>query len=542
VLHAVFILSTWSKPTYWDFGDGNYLYISRRITQGVVLYRDILAPQPPMHFVAGAALARAGDAFFPPQYWHLAFRAFSLLLRSATAVLIFLMAARFFQAAAKNGTSGADETNGTKEEAAKGAGAPDARAYSVGLLAAAIFLFLPIGFWWQLGYQSEPLEIFFLLLAVWGVWSMERRGALIGAGIASALAAHTNMTAAPYFVCNAVFLLCRRPRSAPFYLAPFFILYFAIAFAAGAATDGAFWNNVLFNQAGTFPPPPMLWGYLAEKLPRMMNIVLGLEGQWLVVAAAGIGVFLLQGRFSGSNEESARLDRQRREYLVWSAIGHWLSICFTAKGGTVDYIFTIGEPFVAFFAACGLAGAWQWLRPLDGLRHARWGDTTPFLRAGGFALLVVFALLPPVYYMTRMLARELPADQAERVFFLIDHYTRPGDPLLAPPFYAVMTRRRVAAEYSENFIWTINYRNERRDGIEGPGVAKVLELASMLRAKKIPLVLLDMDQTGRIPEIRAALDAEYHQIESRVFETRNTRLTFWIPRDKPISHLRLFAE
>ena len=47
-----------------------------------------------------------------------------------------------------------------------------------------------------------------------------------------------------------------------------------------------------------------------------------------------------------------RLDtRPEREYLVWYSLALLLSALYVSKGGTGDYIFTIGEPAVALFAA-----------------------------------------------------------------------------------------------------------------------------------------------------------------------------------------------
>ena len=55
----VVVISTWGW-TYWDFGDGNYLYVGRRINEGLVPYRDILAPQPPLHLLLSAISQRVG--------------------------------------------------------------------------------------------------------------------------------------------------------------------------------------------------------------------------------------------------------------------------------------------------------------------------------------------------------------------------------------------------------------------------------------------------------------------------------------------------
>jgi hypothetical protein len=467
------VILSWGE-TYWDFGDGNYLYISRRLSEGITLYRDILAPQPPLHLVTGAALTRIGDAVFGPERWYFSFRAFSLLVRAATALLLFLLTSRALRSAA------------------------------AGLLAAAIWLWLPIGYWWQLGYQSEPLELLFLLLAVLGVWRMTPL-ALALAGLASALAAHTNMTAAPYFACNAIFLLARRPPLALWYLAPALAFYFLIATITNAATDGYFWNNVIFNQTGTFPPPSELAAYLSRKLPGMMSIVFALEGGWLLLAAAGVIAFARglaaapAAEAQAAGEPADPLARIRGEYLIWTAIGHWLSIGFTAKAARW-ITSSRSANFSRAVRGGGADGVLAAVASLAGLARARLGDTLPALPAIGFALLLFFALFNPLYYITSQLARELPAGRVREISYLIEHYTRPGDPILTPPFYAVITHRRVAAEYSENFIWSIIIPQRTPRPRRGRGVAKARELQAMLERKEIPLVLLDMPQTAKIPK------------------------------------------
>ena len=60
VVYAVLTASQMSRA-YVDFGDGNYLYISNRIAYGLIPYRDIMAPQPPMHLLLGAFMLGIGQ-------------------------------------------------------------------------------------------------------------------------------------------------------------------------------------------------------------------------------------------------------------------------------------------------------------------------------------------------------------------------------------------------------------------------------------------------------------------------------------------------
>ena len=62
IVTVVLIVPLWDL-TYWDFGDGNYLYIGRRILEGLTPYEDILAPQPPLHLLMAAGSQWFGGLF-----------------------------------------------------------------------------------------------------------------------------------------------------------------------------------------------------------------------------------------------------------------------------------------------------------------------------------------------------------------------------------------------------------------------------------------------------------------------------------------------
>ena len=138
VVYAVVVVFSWNLG-HLDFGDGNYMYISWRVMNGATLYRDILAPQPPMHFLIGAALIKCGGLFTHPLY---AFRCYSLLLHLLSMFLVYKCTVRL--------ASGGDAFSAVEWRPA-------------GLWAAALYLLIPIGFWWTCGYQSEPTEMLFIL-------------------------------------------------------------------------------------------------------------------------------------------------------------------------------------------------------------------------------------------------------------------------------------------------------------------------------------------------------------------------------------------
>lgn len=507
---AAVVASTWGW-TYWDFGDGNYLYVGRRINDGLVPYRDILAPQPPLHLLTAAWSQRIG-AWFGSDL--LGARVFSLLVRMAQAALVYVCALKLFRSA------------------------------WTAALAGAIYLWLPIGFWWSLCLMSENLEIVFLLVAFLGVLSLRERWILL-AGAASALAMHCNMTGVPYFLVNLLFLACRRPRLAVYYASTGLGVWIGGGALAWMWAGPAYLENVVLNQAGSFPRADILalsgqtpFDYYWGKISSQGGNVLALNTGWFVLALGALSLRV---------KEACRLDPGgepylRWEYAAWSALGMFLSIGFTMKGGTMDYIFVLGEPALALFAADGLARLSVFLFPRGrALGALRFRHTLPILRVVFPACLVaLLAFHPRSVQQIRMVLREeiaeLPEREVERVREMIEAYAQPGDMILAPPFYAYLTNTIVAGELAENYLWSIKVMNEIADGVEGEGIYKMREIAGMIRRREIPLVMLDMNLTGNAPFVRQALLQHYVPLEPGILRTRNTPLELWVPRGTAITH------
>jgi hypothetical protein len=142
---------------------------------------------------------------------------------------------------------------------------------------------------------------------------------------------------------------------------------------------------------------------------------------------------------------------------------------------------------------------------------------------------------------------ELPESEVRRLVGVIETYTAPNDFILAPPFYAYITHRRVAGELAENYLWNIKYVNEAFDQFhhgapEGEGMLKMREIAALLRAREVPLLLLDLNQTGAVPFISSAVEQHYQPIEPRPYRSRNTPLGLYVPKGVPVAHTPLMTE
>ncbi len=479
---------------YIDFGDGNYLYISWRLSAGAQLYQDILSPQPPMHLLTGKVLIGLGEQLGGGMLTLGLVRFFSLLLHALTAWVVMRIGRVLFE----------DEWT----EA----------------LAGAIYLFLPIGLFWSKGYQSEPLEILFLSTAFLGLLKGDRPGVTL-AGVCSVLALFTNMTAVPYVALFLVYVLASQRPMAPRFLGivlgggGLLLLLFFHRFSGGGYIE-----NVVTNQTGTFHRTDPL-GYALHKIVSQGGNVLIAEGGFILCAALGAIVYLIQDGL------------KPRKVAVWYFFWSLGSIVFVSKGGTEDYIFSIGEPMVAVFGAFFLR--FFYLGTFANWMQERSGAPLPRRLTRGAALLTLALVLcfRGGWEILDTLSQgkyENTSEGVERVMGYIERYAEPGDLVWAPAYYAFLNRSRIPEDASESFIWFMRYTNHKYFGDPDPEVSGVIErIVAQLDGEQTPVVVLNLrsGQLGSIDEIRQAVEAHYTLVDNRI-RSRNEDLRIYVTRKK----------
>lgn len=417
---------------YVDFGDGNYLYLAWRVTQGEVLFRDLPSPQPPLMLFLGAILLAPldGDAALV--------RLWQAIQHCLIAFLVFGIAWRLFK----------DRTSAC--------------------LAGCIYLFLPIGVWWAAGWQAHPV---FILVKCWSVLllltAVERdrpTAALYGAGALSALTWYVSMTATPYLLLQWFFVWFSFRR---FFLRYSFALIatWALMFAAmWVYSEGSYVEVVIGRQAGTFPTQS-LWGFLDyawRKLYTDGGVIIEYEGAFVFAAIAGM---LLTAGLPKSQAHPAQA------YALWWGVFSLGSIIYVTKGGTVNYIFTIGEPAVAVFSAYFLMELW---------RSVGWPGSFKTLaldplRLGALTLIVCLALpaatMRPAMLLYRVFSNasgpamrggvfELSDEEMRRLSLFIRRYVPEDGLMLSPPYYAFAAKRPIAENMSELFVLAHAYFHE----------------------------------------------------------------------------------
>jgi 4-amino-4-deoxy-L-arabinose transferase-like glycosyltransferase len=473
---------------YLDFGDGNYLYIARRMLQGIVIYKDILSPQPPLHLYTGTLILRIGDWLGNPLF---TVRIFTLLLRIIHASLIYYLARQIFS---------------------------DKKNSWLPLMAGAVYLFLPIGFWWSRGYQSEPLEILWLLLGMIFFVKYSPKP-MAAAGIFSALGVLTNMTAAPYLVLTGLFLLIyERKKLFWWYAIPAFCAIALAVIIFQIYTDGMFLQNAILDQVGTYPKENTL-GYMLGKIKWIGGIIIDLEG-WLIA-----GAILGLGYYYKTNIHQKIKNSPVPVFIFLYALATLGSFIYATKGGTVDYIFTLGEPAVALFSVYGIYSLTQ--------SFIKQKEVVTEIIAIAAILLLGFPGYKQDANTLKGYNYELGPENVVSTVSLIEDNSQPGEKVFCPPYFAFLANRPLAGEFSEQYVWFMKYANWLRYREGNPANIEHLEkIGEMFSNREVKIVLMNIDpsrgqQTGKIMPFRMPVDAFYHPIGQ--VEMRNETLTVFLP-------------
>lgn len=512
---------------YLDFGDGNYLYISQRLAQGLTLYKDIVSPQPPLHVYLGSLLMSVADSI---ESQLTLVRTFSVLLHLLSMVLVVAVTYTIWGVA------------------------------RTATLAGLIYLVLPIGLWWGQGYQSEPLLQVLMLATFLALLHGGKAGLALGA-VAAALACMTNMAFLPYLGLHILYVVgrYRNQRLWLWFIGPL-VLLSALAFTYwNAVSGGAYIENVWSNQVGSFPKEGTV-PYILRKWTYQGHELLKQEGAFILLA--------LLGMFSQWRQRSAQAGISI-DYAVWYGLASLGSLVFVAKGGTMQYIFTLGEPMVAVFAAFYLYRIHEQYLSIP-LRQLG-----PVAGAGRVCAVVILILMLglPTYIMTLQMSRdELPERIYERsheeviaIVRDIERHSPPGGLILAPPFYCFVSGRPMAGECPETYLIGIRYLNERRRiggllGYQPPaslremqrlaverglisesmldhGIVNLVErIVAPLRNREVHYVLLNVEPRqafAMIAELYPPLAANYEPVGERNYGREEQLQAYRLKRATP---------
>jgi hypothetical protein len=530
---------------YVDFGDGNYLYLSWRLVEGDVLYKDLPSPQPPMLLFLGALLMSLteGDPIL--------IRLWQVLQHCLIACCVWGISYHIFK-----------------------------RPF-LAALAGSIYLFLPEGVWWAAGYQSEPLLILFLsintLFLLNAVQKEKPSLYLYGSAFFAALACFTNMTSLPYVVLQWFFVGYSYRNHFMRYSITLITINGIFLAIMMVYSNGEYIDHIFFRQVGTYPSEfTQLILYSIFKLYQESADILQFEGGFVIASIYGLLLFTEQ-------EEIQKVSI--KPYIIWWAIFGLGSIIFVTKGGTVEYIFTLGEPAVAIFSAFFLTTI---LTATD--IPTRFKDFLNAINLGKITIVLCFLIpilfLFPLSLLYRtfsdstikfgnmgglMPVFEIKGEEMTVLNLFIQKNCPEDKTMIAPPYYAFLAKRKLAENSSSLFIlymayineWevfekkysfpyslypatkyntqgiynlAIKFKDQPELGEEFPAIQLFLNLREQILHKEVGLIVANVKHTFfDVPPLHQAirdyckvLDKEKDFIPD--FYTREEKLEFYVPK------------
>ncbi len=460
---------------YLDFGDGNYLYISWRLSQGELLYRDIISPQPPVMLYFWSIWHR----IFPEITSRVQFfRAASIVVHMAAGWMVFLIARLIF-----------------KNKAA-------------GIIALIIYIIQPIGFWWFRCIQSEPLGIVFVLISVYFLLQPDRKRAMIIAGIFFALAVGINMIFLPYYLLVVILLLCYRPAGTRSFLLSSVGIVSLIFLIMTLLTGFRVWDNVFLNQFKTYQPD---YGYFLHKIKVFGGIIIHLELAAIILFFTGLLRYMKKA-----------VPSYTTAFICLFSLMAFGSYFFVTKGGTVDYIFSMAEPFLAIFASYALIQLGGYLY---GFLRYKWPILVKLILLAGIVHFIIVVLYTPVRYNMETLQGvnyEADLETVTRAVGTIRRNSSRDDQILAPPYYAFIAQRKIIENLSSTYIFHMKYLGEDPEALKTFDI-----LIESIENRELPVILLNVRQLGSIAPLRQAIRNNYTLADE--FETRHEYIEVYLP-------------
>lgn len=355
------------------------------------------------------------------------------------------------------------------------------------------------------------------------------------AGIFTGFAILTNMTAAPYFCFNLIYLSIfgfkkkvdagelplKRFNLCFLYIIPAVIILGLVTLLMAWYTEGQFLQNVIFDQVGTYPKEHTLL-YMLGKMKWIGEIILSLEGPLILVSLAGLILYIIRTR-----KESQNFVLRPSTYIFFYMLMTLGSFIFATKGGTVDYIFTLGEPAVAIFGAFIIT---LLIQKISNYFKSIW--------SWGIGIVLLLVLSYPGIRQDILTLRgtnyELDAAEVNRVVAVIQQQTKSTDLIFAPPYFAFLAERKIVGEFSEQFVWFMKYANYVRYHEGNPKTMHwIAAMSKLIEDKQVKFIMLNIDpsrgqQTGQIGPIRDAVDANYYPVGE--LQMRNETLTIFLPK------------
>lgn len=409
-----------------------------------VPYKDFLVPHPPVLFIIGAVLTKIAGSIY-----HI--RAFNLVIYLAGALLFYRLSKKVI----KNDW--------------------------LALLAGVLYFILPLSSIWFMTFTMEVYLKLMVLIALNILIPLEKLNGkkTIAVALISVVMVYIKYSAVP--VVGAIALSLYIFRKDLFYKYTFIVasIGLGVFLFLQAITNGLFLEQTFFIRS-IIPKKAEVDRYISslyaliEFIPFIfVNVLVGyrswVEKNSSVFTASAISVF------------------------------YFLVFFITLNVGTYNYIYYPVEPVL-------LLSLFYFLNKKRDMKKPFY--TIPTIVGVFFCGLVLVYSLQIFPYKIEYIRNPIDSNSTRKVVEIIRKNSSPGDRIIAPPFFAVASNRRIARDFSDIFMWSIiaNYGKGKE------WQQKAVEQIAKDVSEGKPAVILVDQHVKSMSAIMNRIDVKYKKI------------------------------
>ena len=365
------------------YGDMQTQYISKRVSQGLILYEDISILYGPVIYHIGAFFLGLGTSYA-------GLKIVMLVVAVVSGILVYLISNKVFD---------------------------DKR---IGVLATAIFMFLPIHYGVAPVFHPDSFAVLFALASLYLLLTNRNIG-IVTAGIFAVFAIFTKIPVAPLIIAPMIFFLIRKEKSGLFYFVPFLVLFLVGTMYINSLDESNDNTEFILEFLFSNPDPPY----------EMLKDLMWIEGFVILVAIVGIIIYLKK--------------EKKKSLLIFFAFSSPLAFAAILIRGVGIYEANYMEPFIAIFASYAIF----YLK--DRWVFKRGKKILPFL-----LIMLIFVQITIFVWPDRERVADWDGNRwakqaneiAEEHSNLLEKYSQKGDVVVASPMAATITDRTMPLENS----------------------------------------------------------------------------------------------
>ncbi|NTU72949.1 glycosyltransferase family 39 protein [Candidatus Roizmanbacteria bacterium] len=470
VIFSCFVLFKQINSNYADFSEGNYLYISKQIAQGIFPYRDILIPHPPILFFWGAFIMKFVSHIF-------VLRGINLVIYLISVILLYRLVVVAF------------------------------KDRLLALVASVCSLFLPLSMMWWPTFTPEILLRLFILVALnllIPLSTVSHRKIWVVTAV-SLLMFFTKYNAILFVIAVFIVLLTVNKHYALRYIFGFGVLVLLIVGVLQFGTQGAYLHDTLFVR-GNIPLKSDLGILRAVSVPLLYYLPLLTSALLLCYKAL-------------------RQKQMNTTLIYIVSILYFIGFFLVLFEGTYSYILYPIEPLLLVGAVYGAISLFSRKKRI----FFKSKLAVIILYFNLFLSCLTFIYFLQIFsYRLYFATNKHDALVMEKIVTRIEKTSNPSQLILTPPYLAYLSNRTIDRQFSDTFMWLMLYLYDKNEQTKVDYYLS--SITSAIKLKRYPVIIMDW-RYQQISEINAAVTSNYKLVAKyTLLINENETLEVYVPQ------------